>query len=89
VALVECLEAEQVGCCLCGCHRAPAKPVDGCHVVIHERIHGFSYWGISGQDILVCNGAHEFNIRVCDGSSGILCQDEYTADCHQEGSLPE
>jgi len=82
--LVEGLEPEQVSGCLCRCDRAMLEPVDGSEVVIEEGMCALGDQGLLDEDVLMCDGAQEFQVQVCDVCIPVGCGDKIPSDGGRE-----
>ena len=79
-ALVEGGEPKKVGAGAVGSDRAAAVPGDGGDVVAHGVGGGFTAGGVGGDDILVQDGAGEFEVAVGERAVGVGIGDELGLD---------
>ena len=63
-------------------------PVEGgCVVSAYLNIDLNDIFGL-GEDVLMYNGASHLEVRVCDGTMGVVPENEFGTDVGQEGLLP-
>ena len=88
LALMQCLEAEQAGSWTGGGDGTAAMPIHGCQVVGGRVVGSFPQVPGVGGSIVVKDAAGEFQIRICDGTLGIVEREEASPRGRSEGVAP-